>query len=75
MEHGLAYDRRKIQCQLVKNSHGSGFDGTSLQVMRRCVAGQVVCIISKGPSPFIFRVRQSKIAGLIDPEVSGTMTI
>lgn len=36
---------------------------------------QVVCIISKDPSSFIFRVRQSKIAGLIDPEVIGTMTI
>lgn len=67
--------RVKIQCQLVNSSHGCGVDGMSLRVIRCYFAGQVVCIISKDPSTSMFGVRQSKIAGLIDPEVSGTMTI
>jgi len=60
MERGLAYDSGNIRFQVVKNSHGCGVDVTSLQVMQRRVAGQVVCIISKDPSSFIFGVRQSQ---------------
>jgi hypothetical protein len=67
--------QEKIRCQLVKKFS-----------QRRCwryespgtwlyVAGQVDCIISKDPSSFIFRGRRSKVAGLIDPEVSGTLTL